>query len=1023
MSYKMDGESIAPEVFTFAGPAVPQRKTKPLKNKKNAAGQSAASGPPQPSPQSSQPAQNPQPPIASTIPPASEPNFWEKPPAFCDISIKDALAPIKRNGVEVESPFTADQVLRAAAAEIEHYSTDGLGAGRGVENYGWYLGKEEHDRKRKAAERAKYAGKAKGKGKVQGKLVNLSQLRAVASGMSSTPAAAPSRSAVAANSNDGGRPVRGYIARPSQKFVPIDSGSDTGSEYHDADCECGCVSASDIEEEQAAMMANGAVQTSGKRPRAPCSDSDGYISKPSSKGKEVARGPQSDTPSMPPTSRESEDEYYGSDCGCEGEYCDSDCNFYPSDFYASDVYFEVERPATPEEATRAAAPSVTSSSPISYASTPSGSSSSSKDFEDDIPNRRRGPPQRRALPSADVAYEFEYIGLDTHNRITDAAVSRASRQQGQGRKHSPPAKRRRPTTSSRSPRPHRNQNRADPNVLTLGQLALNAGTRNPPNSFDRVPLPTRRQHVEPVNPSSSAQESDSDRARRERMVEMERQRLFLQTLVADLPRMQQETAAIVAASFTSAPPNPYLPSPPDTPTPPFPGSAYADSNVLVVRRPSIPSDFEFEEEVSEYDSETDPWTFIQHATARDLVRVERAGAEPSIDMLARLQKSSRREAFGVWREKLRSRQAARATAPPQRTSLPSRPRTGPSANASSGKIETQSPAGTNVASAPRRRPEATGTPQERATAMKLQLEAVLGTPRPAPHAGNSSSASAKIQSAISLSLQVEAELEAAAEQPTDKRTLEALASRHSAALSAMAASYSAQEAEIEEQAFAEVRELALAARASGSFRPLTRNPVLRQGRTASAVIERGNGTRGAGEASMSEHDVQRQAAAREWRHQVASIEAQAFAEVRELALARREREAGRAGHTTSLPPFPSSTFNVLLPSFKPPAQFPRHHPDSTPFMTMTPDGPRDLGFRTPEYLWEIGWRGWTNLTREEQEEEERRRRRRAARWWIGREGQKIGRRCPLQRYLSCRDVRSRTSFVCLLCREPHLASF
>lgn len=1122
MSYKLDSTTIAPEIFDLPEMNNTKRSTKGKKSKGTGKGKGPATAPAPPGssqePQVSQSSQLSEPKQTGPSPILPESDFWKKPPGFCDVTLKDALAPIKRDGVEIPTAINESHVIRYAAAEIERINKTYREVKKeknidedSMEGMSWYLGQEDSERRQAAAKRAKYAGNRKGK--ANGKVATLSQLRAaaaaakVASNEQGGPSTVPPK-----NTGMHATPQNAQ-SKPASRHqpIPIDSGSDSESEYHDADCECGCVSASECsecnesEDEEETQERDAAAQTSSPR-----------------------------RPSLPGTSSEETDSnngYEGSECGCEGEYCDSDCDFYPAEFYSSEVYFEVAR-------SNAAAGTSASAS----ASTPSGTQtrilpptdridlvkrrlsscmpiaegSADSSVSDTVSLALRRSARLRATEGRGVSNPLEDRCAPSSDPVATALTSRHELDVGT---HSPVAKRRRPASQDHYGPIYARRSSGERQLrpATLGQLALNPG--GPAEiHFEYTPpaiRPGSTLESYQAEKAGSTAPSPEDKTRRG-IEEIERQRMFLQTLLADHKKMEGQTEEILSRSPSSASSSQNLFSPVATSSPgpnfedddvlvvrrpsmPYPDLDITDPNVDVTRRPSLP-DFNTASiealNFADYDSDSDPWTFIQQATARDIMRSEHAGAEPPVEMLARLQKSSRREAFGLWRERLRSRQAEAATEtrtplpanlPPMRTSLPSRPRanqrtyTAKKKDAFSGD-------------------QAGISAKDRATAMKLQLEAVMGSPSlEALVEEQTSRASSSKQPALASITQAErdrassrarAVLEAhfqariqgqvrseSRASPSQQSSIgshttdeNSQAARQEAAIRALALEtardFCAESERLEEQAFAEVRELALQARESGRFRPLRRAP------TPVPMTQRGGGAelskklaasfpKSAGDfygdhvpiedkkkriveineeirvlSSGADLSSQRGDGAELSKKLTASVPkitpadfyahvpiedkkkriADINEEIRILSseAAKEARELASVGRAQLVA---AGIDPKRIASIQ--AKYSECH-SAHPYSHVHAATARNLRrkqkpYRTPDELFDLGWEGWTNLTEEEEKVK--------SQWEEDMRRKRNFKDCPLAWRAKRVEERSRTTFGCLLCVEGHLATF
>ena len=1124
MSYKLDSTTIAPEIFDLPEMNNTKRSKKGKKSKgKGPATVAAVPGSSQES-QDSQTLQPSEPKQTGPSPILPESDFWKKPPGFCDVTLKDALAPIKRDGVEIPTAINESHVIRYAAAEIERINKTYREVKRennidedSMEGMSWYLGQEDSERRQAAAKRAKYAGNRKGK--ATGKVATLSQLRAAAAAAKMASNEQDGPSAVPPKNIGKHAAPQNAQSKPASRHqpIPIDSGSDSESEYHDADCECGCVSASDCSEcegeEEETYQRHAAAQTSSSK-------------RPSLAGRSSSEA-------------ESNDEYKGSECGCEGEYCDSDCDFYPAEFYSSEVYFEIVRS---NAAARAPA----------SASTPPGGSTLI------LPPADRNDLVKRRLSSCmPIAEEYERSVRAEDSLLSDkaqAALRRSDRlraTEGRGLfntlddKHppssspvptlstsrheldvgaySPAAKRRRPASQDHYGPIYARRSSGERHFrpTTLGQLALNPGGPAECN-FEYTP-PT----IKPWSTIESYQAekvatpapTPEDKTRRG-IEEIERQRMFLQTLLADHKKMEGETEEILSRSPSSASSSqdrssPVATSPPGPnfedndvlvvrrPSMPYAELNFTDSNVDVTRRPSLP-DFDTASvealNFADYDSDSDPWMFIQQATARDIMRSERAGAEPPVEMLARLQKSSRREAFGLWRERLRSRQAESEAAgetrvpppailPPMRTSLPSRPRANQKTYTAKKKDAFSGD-------------QAGISAKDRATAMKLQLEAVMGSPSlealveeqtsracgsKQPASGSITQAErnrassraravleAHFQAQIQDQVQSESRASSSQQSPTESNSTDenSRAARQEFAIRALALEtardFCAESERLEEQAFAEVRELALQARESGRFRPLRRAPtpvhlnqrgggaeiskilaasvpktpgdfygdhvpiedkkkriaeINEEIRVLSSAVGpslsslRRDGAElskklGASVPKITPPDFYARAPVEDKRKRIADINeeirilsAEAAKEARELASVGRAQLVAAGIDPKRIASIQAKYSECHL-------AHPSNHVHAT-----TAKGLRrkQKPYRTPEELFDLRWEGWTNLNEEEEKVK--------AQWEEDMRRKRNFKECPLAWRAKRVEERSRTTFGCLLCVEGHLATF
>lgn len=1119
MSYKLDSTTIAPEIFDLPEMNNTKRSKKGTKSKGTSKGPATAPALPGSSqePQASQSSQPSEPKQTGPSPILPESDFWKKPPGFCDVTLKDALAPIKRDGVEIPTAINESHVIRYAAAEIERINKTYREVKEennidedSMEGMSWYLGQEDSGRRQAAAKRAKYAGNRKGK--ANGKVATLSQLRAAAAAakMASNEQAGPS-TVPPKNTGKHAAPQNAQ-PKPASRHqpIPIDSGSDSESEYHDADCECGCVSASECsecneseDEEEETQERDGAAQTSSPR-----------------------------GPSLPGASSEesdSNDEYEGSECGCEGEYCDSDCDFYPAEFYSSEVYFEVAGSnAAAGASASASTPSSTQTRILPPADRidlvkrrlsscmPIAEESADSSVSDTVSSALRRSARLRATEGRGAFKPSEERCAPSSNTVATASTSRHELDVST---HSPAAKRRRPASQDHYGPIYARRSSGERQLrpATLGQLALNPGGPAEIN-FEYTPPAIRPgstiesyQAEKAGSPTPTAE----DKTRRG-IEEIERQRMFLQTLLADHKKMEGQTEEILSRSPSSASSSQDLSSPVATspprpnfedddvlvvrrPSMPYPEPNITDPNVDVTRRPSLPDFGTASVEAlnfADYDSDSDPWTFIQQATARDIMRSEHAGAEPPVEMLARLQKSSRREAFGLWRERLRSRQAEAATEtraplpanlPPMRTSLPSRPRINQKTYTAK-KKDAFSGNQTGISA------------KDRATAMKLQLEAVMGSPslealveeqtsrassskQPAlasiSQADRDRASSraravleAHFQARIQDQVQSESRTFSSQQSSTDSNSTDksSQAARQESAIRALALEtardFCAESERLEEQAFAEVRELALQARESGRFRPLRRAPtpvpmsqrgggaelskklaasvpknagdfygdhvpiedkkkriaeinaeirVLSSG--AGPSSQRGDGAElakklAASVPKITPADFYARIPVEDKKKRIADINeeirilsSEAAKEARELA------SVGRAQLVAAgIDPKRIASIQAKYSEC----------PSAHPYSHVHAATPRNLRrkqkqYRTPEELFDLGWEGWTNLTEEEEKVK--------SQWEEDMRRKRNFKECPLAWRAKEVEERSRTTFGCLLCTKGHLATF
>lgn len=1119
MSYKLDSTTIAPEIFDLPEMNNTKRSKKGKKSKGTGKGPATAPAPPGSSqePQASQSSQPSEPKQTGPSPILPESDFWKKPPEFCDVTLKDALAPIKRDGVEIPTVINESHVIRYAAAEIERINKTYREVKKennidedSMEGMSWYLGQEDSERRQAAAKRAKYAGNRKGK--ANGKVATLSQLRAAAAAakMASNEQAGPST----LPPKNTGKHAAPQNAQPNpasrHQPIPIDSGSDSESEYHDADCECGCVSASECSE---------------------CNDSEDEEEETQERDA-AAQTSSSTRPSLPETSSEesdSNDEYEGSECGCEGEYCDSDCDFYPAEFYSSEVYFEVAR-------SNAAAGASASASTLSGTQTrvlppadridlvkrrlsscmPIGGESADSWVSDSVPSALRRSARLRVTEGRGVFNPLEDRGAPSSNPVATASNSRHELDVST---HSPAAKRRRPASQDHYGPIYARRSSGERQLrpATLGQLALNPGGPAEIN-FEYTPpaiRPGSTIESYQAEKAGSPAPTPEDKTRRG-IEEIERQRMFLQTLLADHKKMEGQTEEILSRSPSSASSSEDLSSPVSTsplgpifedddvlvvrrPSMSYPELNITDPNVDVTRRPSLPDFGTASAEAlnfADYDSDSDPWTFIQQATARDIMRSEHAGAEPPVEMLARLQKSSRREAFGLWRERLRFRQAEAAAEtrtplpanlPPMRTSLPSRPRVNQKTYTAKKKDAFSGD-------------QAGISAKDRATAMKLQLEAVMGSSslealveeqtsrassskQPAlasitqaerDRASSRARAvlEAHFQARIQDQVQSEGRASSSQQSSTDSNSTDenSQAARQESAIRALALEtardFCAESERLEEQAFAEVRELALQARESGRFRPLRRapTPVPMSQRGGCAELskklaasvpknpgdfygdqvpiedkkkrideineeirvlsssagpssQRGDGTElykklAASVPEITPADLYARVPVEDKKRRIADINeeirilsSEAAKEARDLASVGRAQlvAAGIDPKRIASIQAKYSECHSAHPS--------SHVHDATARNLRRKQKP----YRTPEELFDLGWEGWTNLTEEEEKVK--------SQWEEDMRRKRNFKECPLAWRAKRVEGRSRTTFGCLLCVEGHLATF
>lgn len=1106
MSYKLDSSTIAPEIFDLPEMNNTKRSKKGKKSKAKAKGKGPATAAAAPEfsqeTQDSQSSQPSEPRQTGPSPILPESDFWKKPPGFCDVTLKDALAPIKRDGVEIPTAINESHVIRYAAAEIERINKTYREVKKennidedSMEGMSWYLGQEDSERRQAAAKRAKYAGNRKGK--ANGKVATLSQLRAAAAAakMASNEQAGPS-TVPPKNTGKQGAP-QNAPPKPASRHqpIPIDSGSDSESEYHDADCECGCVSASECSE---------------------CNESEDE-----EETQERDAAAQASVPGTSSGESDSNGEYEGSECGCEGEYCDSDCDFYPAEFYSSEVYFEVARSDAAAGASAAAStPSGTQTRILPPADridlvrrrlsscVPIAEESVDSSGSDTVPSALRRSARLRATEGRGVFNPLEDRCAPSSNPVTTTSTSRHELDVST---HSPAAKRRRPASQDHYGPIYARRSSGERQLrpTTLGQLALNPGGPAEINFEYTTPAirPGSTMESYQAEKAGSPAPTPEDKTRRG-IEEIERQRMFLQTLLADHKKMEGQTEEILSRSSSSASSSqdlssPVAISPPGPnfedddvlvvrrPAMPYPELNITDPNVDVTRRPSLP-DFDTVSmealNFADYDSDSDPWTFIQQATARDIMRSERAGAEPPVEMLARLQKSSRREAFGLWRERLRSRQAEAATErrtplpanlPPMRTSLPSRPRANQKTYTTKKKDAFSGD-------------QAGISAKDRATAMKLQLEAVMGSPslealveeQTSRASGSMQPASASItqaernrassraraileahfQAQIQDQVQSESRASSTRQSSTDSNSTDgnSQAARQEFAIRALALEtardFCAESERLEEQAFAEVRELALQARESGRFRPLRRAP------TPVPLSQRGGGAElskklaasvpknpgdfygdhvpiedkkrriaeineeirvlsGAGVAELSKvlaasvpeitpaHFYAR-APAEDKKKRIADINeeirilsSEAAKEARELA------SVGRA-QLVAAGIDPKRIASIQAKYSECHSAHPSSHVHAATARNLRR---KQKPYRTPEELFDLGWEGWTNLTEEEEVIKKQ--------WEDDMRRKRNFKECPLAWRAKRVEERSRTTFGCLLCVEGHLATF